>query len=132
MILVDSSVLIDVLQSKVGWAQRSAEALHRASIQERLAINAIVYAEIATSFESAQGLDAALLELKITVDPIPAHAAFAAATAHAKYRETGGAKSSTLPDFFIGAHACFKGWALLTRDPKRVRTYFPDLEVIEP
>jgi predicted nucleic acid-binding protein len=29
-----------------------------------------------------------------------------------------------LPDFFIGAHAAVEGWALLTRDASRLRTYF--------
>ena len=33
-------------------------------------------------------------------------------------------KRSPLPDFYIGAHAALKGYALLTRDPRRYRTVF--------
>jgi predicted nucleic acid-binding protein len=32
----------------------------------------------------------------------------------------------------VGAHAAIRGHALLTRDGKRYRTYFPTLEVIAP
>jgi predicted nucleic acid-binding protein len=37
-----------------------------------------------------------------------------------------------LPDFFIGAHAAVAGAALLTRDTKRVRAYFPTVRLLEP
>ena len=39
---------------------------------------------------------------------------------------------SPLPDFFIGAHAAILGAPLLTRDPRRYRSYFPTLELIAP
>jgi predicted nucleic acid-binding protein len=41
-------------------------------------------------------------------------------------------RTSTLPDFYIGAHAAVSGLVLLTRDAARYRTYFPKLAIIAP
>jgi predicted nucleic acid-binding protein len=57
---------------------------------------------------------------------------FLAAKAFQRYRTAGGAKSNVLPDFFIGAHAAVAGLSLLTRDPKRYRTYFPKVDLVAP
>jgi hypothetical protein len=37
-----------------------------------------------------------------------------------------------MPEFYIGAHATIKQLTLLTRDPRRYRTYFPALRIIAP
>jgi hypothetical protein len=47
---------------------------------------------------------------------------------HGTYRRS----EVPLPDFFIGAHAQVEDWKLVTRDPERVRTYFPTVELIVP
>jgi hypothetical protein len=44
----------------------------------------------------------------------------------------GGVRNSTLPDFYIGAHAAVGGLALLTGDAARYRTYFPRIEILAP
>jgi predicted nucleic acid-binding protein len=63
---------------------------------------------------------------------VPWEAAFLAGKAFLSYRRSGGQRRSPLPDFFIGAHAAVRGYALLTRDPNRCRTYFPTVEVLVP
>jgi predicted nucleic acid-binding protein len=57
---------------------------------------------------------------------------FQAAKAFEKYRRAGGKKPRPLPDFFIGAHAYVSHLPLLTRDPRRVRTFFPSVHLITP
>lgn len=132
MILVDSSVLIDVIEAKPDWKHWSAAQLTRYSESQSLVINAIVYAEVSRTFASFGMQNKFLKETGIKVASISNEAAFAAAKAHLAYRVVGGSKTSTLPDFFIGAHASVNGYTLLTRDPSRIRTYFPDVSLITP
>ena len=40
--------------------------------------------------------------------------------------------TSVIADFFIGAHAYVAHLPLLTRDPRRVRTFFPSVRLITP
>ena len=65
-------------------------------------------------------------------EPIPYEAAFLAGKSFLAYRRRGGRKRSSLPDFFIGAHAAVTGYRLITRDARRYRTYFPKLQLIAP
>lgn len=43
-----------------------------------------------------------------------------------------GRRTGVLADFFIGAHAQVLGCPVLTRDVRRYRTCFPDVELITP
>lgn len=43
-----------------------------------------------------------------------------------------GTRTSTLPAFYIGAHAAVSELRLLTRDAARYRAYFPTVRVIAP
>lgn len=72
------------------------------------------------------------MEFGISHLPMPRQALFMAAKAFQRYRAVGGTRTSTLPDFFIGAHALVTGVPLLTRDVRRYRTYFPKLDLISP
>ena len=49
-----------------------------------------------------------------------------------RYRAQRGRPTGVLPDFFIGAHAAVAGLSLLTRDPRRYRAYFSDIQIIAP
>ncbi len=57
MILVDSNVVIDVLTEDPIWRQWSETALMDAADRDEIAINPIIYAEIAAGFATMAGLD---------------------------------------------------------------------------
>jgi predicted nucleic acid-binding protein len=132
VILVDTNVLLDVMRDDQEWEQWSAAALDTAAKQEALAINPIVYAELSSQFDEIEALDTSLLSLEVRISEIPKPALFLAGHAIRRYRRAGGAKSNVLSDFFIGAHAAVAGAALLTRDTKRIRAYFPTVTLIAP
>lgn len=48
------------------------------------------------------------------------------------YKKNECTKNSPLPDFYIGAHAEITKRTLLTRDTKRYKAYFKNLEIIAP
>ncbi len=131
-VLVDSSVLLDLLGGDGVWSSWSAQALANAAETARIIINPIIYAEVSVRYSRIEDLDAALPPHLFAREPIPYQAAFLAAKAFVIYRRRGGVRSSPLPDFFIGAHAAVAKFRLLTRDPSRYRTYFPDLVLIAP
>jgi predicted nucleic acid-binding protein len=62
----------------------------------------------------------------------PKEALFLAAKAFLKYKKKRGARSSPLPDFFIGAQAAVLNIALITRDVSRYRSYYPTVNLITP
>lgn len=130
--LVDSNVLIDVLGASSTWTQWSEAALAEASDRGPLYINAVIYAEVSCGFERIEDLDAALDPALFSRLSVPFEAAFLAGRCFLRYRRLGGKRSSTLPDFFIGAHAAVTGLTLLTRDAARFRTYFPKVSIVAP
>jgi predicted nucleic acid-binding protein len=130
--LVDSNVLLDVVREDPSWVHWSADALARAADEGTLLINAVVYAEVSASYATAEETDAALDPGVFLRAELPRPAAFLAGRCHVEYRRRGGARTRTLPDFLIGAHAAVLGLRLLTRDTSRYRTYFPKLEIIAP
>ncbi len=132
MILVDSCVIIDVLENDPRWAGWSQEKLESAALTHALAVNAIIYAEISVGFSRIEQVDALLKQTQIVVESIPREALFLAGKAFARYKARGGTRTATLPDFFIGAHAAVLGMPLLTRDVRRYNDYFPTLKLIAP
>ena len=130
--LVDSNVILDIASEDDEWLDWSAAMLTAAAERGPVVINPVIYAEVSIRFDTIEALDDALPpELYMRV-ALPWEAAFLAARAFLEYRQRGGAKTSTLPDFFIGAHAAIAGLTLLTRDVRRYRSYFPKLRIIAP
>ena len=132
MILVDSSVLIDLIERTPTWFEWSAAQLFAASKSDQLGINAIVFAEISRTFTNLEAQNAFLNATNIRFLHLSPAAAYAASAAHIAYRAAGGTRIATLPDFFIGAHAQAEGLTLLTRDATRSKRYFPDVAIIVP
>ena len=132
MILLASSVLIDIIEANPVWAEVSARLLHQQAQDDQLCINIVVLAEVCRSFAGIDDFNAFLAATKIGFADLPREAGFVAARAHQQYRQRGGQRHSTLPDFFIGAHASVARCPLVTRDPQRIRSYFPDVELICP
>ncbi len=132
MILVDTNVLIDVLEDDPVWADWSIQQLRAQSQIHELAINPIIYAELSQTFSSFEALDDVVTQLGLAMQEVPRPALFLAGKAFVRYRKVGGGKNDVLADFFIGAHAAVKKLPLLTRDAKRYRSYFPSVELIVP
>jgi predicted nucleic acid-binding protein len=124
-------VLLDIFTEDARWIEWSEQALSEALRTGPLIINAVVLAEVAPRFSRFEELEA-MVAATLTMEEIPAAAAFLAGHAHANYRRAGGQRSQVLPDFLIGAHAAVTGRPLLTRDPRRVATHLPGATLIRP
>lgn len=132
MILVDTCVLVDVIEEDALWSGWSQSTLEEWGRRGPVCINPVVYAELSPDFDDPAALDGLLGKTGIEYREIPREALFLAARAHQAYRRRGGARSGVLPDFFIGAHARVLDVPLLTRDPRRLRAAFPDLALVTP
>ncbi len=131
-LLVDSNVLLDLLEEDPIWYAWSAATLQTAADSSILVINPVIYAEVSIGFQRIEQLDEVLSPAFFERRSIPWEAAFLAGKCFVRYRRQGGTRRSPLPDFFIGAHAAIEGLTLITRDAARYRTYFPKLQIITP
>ncbi len=132
MLLVDTNVLVDVLEDDPEWADWSVGQLRAQSKIHKLAINPIIYAELSTVFSTVEMLDGTVANLGLAMIEIPRPALFLAGKAFLRYRRQGGSKTNVLGDFFIGAHAAVSGFPILTRDTRRYSAYFADVRLIAP
>ena len=132
MLLVDSNVLIDVLEDDSEWAAWSITQLRAQSQVHALAINPVIYAETSCAFARIEELERVVAQLQLEVLELPRPALFLAGKAFIQYKRAKGTRQNVLPDFFIGAHAAVTQTAILTRDASRYRTYFPTVKLIAP
>lgn len=130
-VLVDSNIFLDMFQGGPAshWSRGN---LVREGSAGALVVNPVIWSEISVRFPTEADLAQSLAGLTVHKAQIPFEAAFAAGKAHLAYRQNGGTRERTLPDFLIGAHAQVAGHRLLTRDATRYRSYFPDLDIIAP
>lgn len=130
--LIDSNVLIDVIQEDPKWVDWSAAVIGDCLSRGKLAINPPIYAEVSVYFNSDRDVDAALPARLYERLELPYAAARHAALAFHRYRKASGVRASLLPDFYIGAHAQLMDCTLVSRDSARYKTYFPKIKLISP
>jgi len=131
-VLVDSNVILDIFLDDPEWADWSETMLNQYSMPGPLYINSIIYAEISIGFARIEELDAAITMGGFQILELPKEALFLAGKAFLQYKRNQETKTSTLPDFFIGAQAAVLDIDLLTRDVSRYHTYFPTVNLITP
>jgi predicted nucleic acid-binding protein len=132
VIFIDSNVVLDLITNDPTWADWSQQQLNAAGRADQLAINDVVYSEISVRYRQMVELDVFLDRIGIGLLPTPRSALFLAGKAFERYRAAGGMRTGVLPDFLIGAQAAVMSAPLMTRDPRRFRTYFPRIELITP
>ena len=130
--LVDTNILIDVVNDDPRWADWSIHQLRVQSKIHVLSINPIIYSELSSAFSKIEDLDDVLQTMGLKFVQIPKPALFLAAKAFLMYRKKGGNKYNVLGDFFVGAHAAVSRLPVLTRDTQRYQTYFPSVELVSP
>lgn len=133
--VVDTSVLIDVLEDDPEFGEASARTLD-ALAEHGLTICPVTYAELAPAFEGSRdlqeefltGIGVSFTEDWTRQDTI---AAFEAWHAHVQRRRGGGGPRRPIADVLIGAFAQrYQG--LVTRNEDHFRPAFPELEIHDP
>jgi predicted nucleic acid-binding protein len=122
----DTNVLLDIATADPVWLPWSEHQFRTITLQGPVFINPIIYAELARLL---QVLPTPTVFRRL---PRPYSAGWLAAQVFVKYRRGGGARTSPLPDFYIGAQAEVENRTLITRDATRYRAYFPNLTIITP
>ena len=138
MILFDTSALIDARDPDSPFHKWAKWQIAQAVAEDGAGANTVAVAEAAVRAKDRQAVPKLLEGFGMTLLPLPVSAAIPAAKAFAVYLDRlkregkHPASKIPLPDFLIGAHAQAEGLKLVTRDPDRVRTYFPAVDLVLP
>jgi predicted nucleic acid-binding protein len=131
-VLADSCVLLNLFTDDERWGSWSESIIEKYSQTNTLYINSIVYTEVSIGFNKVEEVEAAIQVLGVKVLEMPREALFLAGKVFLQHRKNKGTKMSPLPNFFIGAHASISKFGLITRDIAKYKTYFPQVELIQP
>ncbi len=132
MHFVDTNIILDIATRDSVWFEWSRTALETAAMHGPITTNLIVVAELYSRKENAATIERLLLGLQIEIAELSEPMARRAGAAHSVYRENRGQNQHILADFLIGAHASIERIPLITRDARRFRTYFPEIDLITP
>jgi predicted nucleic acid-binding protein len=133
-VLVDSSVLLDVVTDDPVWLDWSARQLWQHKQESELVINALIYAEVSAAFDSIEGADRFFADVNVRREDVPWAAAFAAGQLFkaSRKRQAKAPVHMPLPDYFIASHAMVCGYRLLSRDRGYAQSSFSALNLIAP
>lgn len=129
-VLVDTNVLLDVIEEDQVWVNWSMEQMRQ--YPDSLFINPMIFTELCYHSNSPDEVERTMLILGLHYREFTKQALYLTSQAFKTYRSRGGMKNAPLPDFFIGAHAMSLNVPLLTRDTERYRSYFPEVDLICP
>jgi predicted nucleic acid-binding protein len=132
VILLDSNILIDLIELDPVWYDWSAQQVAVASSSGNLCINDIVVAEVAPSMGSLDVFAQFIASIGVAIEPLTSEAAYLAGLAFLAYRRNRQGSKSIIADFMIGGHAQHIGASILTRDSRFYRAYFPSVPLISP
>jgi predicted nucleic acid-binding protein len=129
---VDTNVLLDVFGADESYGEMSAATVRSCSGEGSLIVCDVVWAELASVFPGQDEAAAALGLLHVDFSALEREAASHAGDIWREYRRRGGARTRLVADFLVGAHAARQADRLLTRDRGFYRSYFGDLEIVDP
>lgn len=133
--VVDTCVLLDVLEDDPAFGAASAELLEKL-LADGLEVCPVTFAELASAFAGDRGLQEEFLAgVGVSLPPVwqeddtlAAHQGWAR---HVCRKRRGGVPRRPLADVLIGAHATRRS-GLVTRNPGDFRPIFPELRVAVP
>jgi predicted nucleic acid-binding protein len=128
MILVDTSIIVALLDAAHEHHGPCSEALNYWRTQDELAVSSVTCAELAAGGRTLEAINHDLSDF-YQVD-LDWQAAFRAGQAFGRFHPAKRDKP-VLPDFLIRAQAAVFGWPHLTNDHRRLRV-FPEVEFLFP
>lgn len=132
MIAIDSSVIIDLLANDARTAEGAEASLRQSLTNGPVVVCDVVLAEVTTALRDGAEALGVLEEMGIAFLAVEARSAVRAGEMQRRYRQRGGLRQRTVPDFIVGAHALLQCSALITRDASFFRDYFKGLKLIVP
>ena len=96
MVLVDTNVILDVVQDDPVWAEWSQGQLDAWAVRGELAINAVIYAELSIAYARIEELEDTVDTAELRLLEIPREALFLAGKAFLAYRRQRGERIGVL------------------------------------
>ncbi len=126
---VDTSAILAIFKCEPG-AEAWLSCLAAAARSGPLVISEVVFAELAAFFVRPGDLERQLENLAIDLLPSSRATLFKAGQIFSAYRGQGGARTTMVPDFLVGAHALVQADQLASVDRGYLRRHFAGLQVL--